>query len=42
MSETRVIGYCRVSTMEQAESGISLAAQRHRLEAYCAGPAAFR
>ncbi len=31
---TAVIGYCRVSTIEQAESGISLDAQRHRLQAY--------
>ncbi len=31
-----VIGYCRVSTTEQAESGISLDAQGHRLAAYCA------
>ncbi len=30
-----VIGYARVSTVEQAESGISLDAQRHRLKAYC-------
>ncbi len=29
-----VIGYCRVSTIEQAETGISLDAQRHRLQAY--------
>ncbi len=32
---TAVIGYCRVSTTEQAETGISLDAQRHRLKAYC-------
>ena len=31
-----VIGYCRVSSADQATSGISLDAQRHRLEAYCA------
>jgi len=30
----RVVGYVRVSTSEQAESGVSLAAQRERLEAY--------
>ncbi len=33
---TAVIGYCRVSTADQAETGISLDAQRHRLKAYCA------
>jgi site-specific DNA recombinase len=32
----RLIGYPRVSTEEQASEGISLAAQRARLEAYCA------
>ncbi len=31
-----VIGYVRVSSQDHAESGISLDAQRHRLEAYCA------
>ncbi len=31
-----VIGYCRVSSADQATSGISLDAQRHRLQAYCA------
>jgi DNA invertase Pin-like site-specific DNA recombinase len=31
-----VIGYIRVSTTEQADKGVSLDAQRHRLEAYCA------
>ncbi len=31
-----VIGYVRVSTGEQAEAGISLDAQRHRVSAYCA------
>jgi predicted site-specific integrase-resolvase len=30
----RVVGYCRVSSAEQAESGVSLAAQRSRLAAY--------
>jgi site-specific DNA recombinase len=29
-----LIGYCRVSTDEQADSGVSLAAQRERVEAY--------
>ncbi len=32
--ETRVIGYVRVSTEDQTENGVSLAAQRHRLQAY--------
>lgn len=31
----RVIGYVRVSTVEQASEGVSLAAQRTRLEAWC-------
>lgn len=31
---TRVVGYVRVSTDEQAEAGVSLDAQRARLEAY--------
>lgn len=31
-----VIGYCRVSTEEQAASGLSLEAQRERIAAYCA------
>jgi len=31
---TRVVGYIRVSTEEQAREGVSLAAQRERLEAY--------
>jgi len=30
---TRVVGYIRVSTEEQAREGVSLAAQRHRIEA---------
>ncbi len=30
----KVVGYARVSTIEQAETGISLDAQRHRLQAY--------
>ena len=30
-----VIGYVRVSTTEQAERGISLDAQRAKIEAYC-------
>ncbi|MHC4136110.1 MAG: recombinase family protein [Planctomycetota bacterium] len=33
---TAVIGYVRVSSQDQADGGISLDAQRHRLEAYCA------
>ncbi len=36
-SSTRLIGYVRVSTNEQAESGLSLDAQRERLAAYCTG-----
>lgn len=32
---TTVIGYARVSTEEQATSGLSLAAQRERITAYC-------
>lgn len=31
-----VIGYCRVSTDEQAASGLSLDSQRERIAAYCA------
>jgi DNA invertase Pin-like site-specific DNA recombinase len=31
----RVIGYVRVSTLEQAENGLSLVAQRQRIEDYC-------
>jgi site-specific DNA recombinase len=34
--DPRVVGYLRVSTDEQAREGISLAAQRARIEAYCA------
>ena len=34
-NQCRVLGYCRVSTQEQAASGLSLAAQRRRLDAYC-------
>ena len=30
---TRAIGYIRVSTSEQADSGLSLAAQRKKIEA---------
>ena len=32
---TRVIGYVRVSTDQQADGGVSLAAQRAKLAAYC-------
>lgn len=32
---TRVIAYCRVSTDEQASSGVSLAAQEAKLRGYC-------
>jgi len=32
---TGVIGYVRVSTSDQADRGVSLAAQRQRLKAYC-------
>ena len=32
---TRVVAYCRVSTEEQASSGVSLAAQEQKLRAYC-------
>lgn len=31
-----LVGYCRVSTEDQAESGHSLGQQRERLQAYCA------
>lgn len=31
----RVIGYCRVSTAKQTEEGLSLDAQRARIEAWC-------
>ena len=30
-----VVGYVRVSTNEQAENGVSLAAQKHRIRGYC-------
>ncbi len=33
----RVIGYVRVSTNEQAENGVSLAAQEQTIRAYCEG-----
>lgn len=32
--KARMIGYCRVSTSDQAEFGVSLAAQRHTIESY--------
>ena len=31
----RVIGYVRVSTFEQAENGVSLAAQEQKIRGYC-------
>ena len=34
-SATQVVGYCRVSTVDQATEGVSLAAQRARIEAWC-------
>ena len=34
--KNRVILYCRVSTTEQSEHGISLSAQQAKLERYCA------
>ena len=36
VTQVRVVGYVRVSTGEQAQSGLSLDAQRHRLSGYCA------
>ncbi len=33
-ARTRVVGYARVSTEDQAREGVSLAAQRAKLEAY--------
>jgi DNA invertase Pin-like site-specific DNA recombinase len=35
MSDNRAIGYIRVSTQEQAAYGVSLDAQRERIQAYC-------
>lgn len=35
-ARTRVVGYARVSTEDQAREGVSLAAQRAKLEAYAA------
>lgn len=32
---TRVVGYCRVSTEEQARDGVSLLAQADKIRAYC-------
>ena len=34
MNESKAIGYIRVSTRDQAESGVSLEAQRTKIEAY--------
>ncbi|NBT74355.1 MAG: recombinase family protein, partial [Betaproteobacteria bacterium] len=36
-SDMKAIGYLRVSTDEQAESGAGLAAQRDALERHCEG-----
>jgi len=33
----RVVGYVRVSTNEQAENGVSLAAQKQKIRTYCKG-----
>jgi len=33
--KTKAVGYIRVSTVEQADNGVSLEAQQERLEAYC-------
>lgn len=35
MNNTRAVAYARVSTLEQANEGISLGAQQKRLEAHC-------
>jgi DNA invertase Pin-like site-specific DNA recombinase len=35
LSELTVIGYCRVSSREQAEEGVSLDAQRAKIEQWC-------
>ena len=35
MSNRSVAGYIRVSTEEQAQEGVSLAAQKHKIEVYC-------
>lgn len=35
MEQITAVGYCRVSTVEQAEEGLSLAVQRERITAYC-------
>lgn len=34
-TQMKVVGYIRVSTDEQADMGVSLAAQRSKIEAYC-------
>lgn len=34
-SNPKVVGYIRVSTAEQAADGVSLAAQEHKIRAYC-------
>ncbi len=34
MNESKAIGYTRVSTRDQAESGASLVSQRTKIEAY--------
>ena len=33
--ENKVVGYVRVSTREQAESGLSISAQERRIKQYC-------
>jgi DNA invertase Pin-like site-specific DNA recombinase len=35
VSEVKVIGYCRVSTQEQAIEGVSIEAQEAKIRAYC-------
>lgn len=35
MKQLRVIGYCRVSSAEQRDEGVSLAAQEARIRAFC-------
>lgn len=35
MEKAKVVGYCRVSTLDQAKEGISLDAQLAKIKAYC-------